>query len=84
MSAQASPPSPALRGRWLLLTRTVWVAVAVAALGSFVISVPARYAQLSHPTAQVRAALSEAGLSAGKYALYNVTLVIIFVSASTP
>jgi hypothetical protein len=80
MSTRVSPPSPALRGRWLQLARTAWVAVAVAALGTFVISVPARYAQLSHPTARVRAALSEAGLSEDGYAFYNVTLDIVFVS----
>ena len=57
-----------------------WVAVAFVALGSFVISVPARYAQLANPTAGVRAALAELGLSAGGYALYNVTLDAVFVS----
>jgi hypothetical protein len=56
------------------------VAVAFVALGSFVISVPARYAQLASPTAGVRAALAELGLSAGGYALYNVTLDAVFVS----
>jgi hypothetical protein len=56
------------------------VAVAFVALGSFVISVPARYAQLANPTAGVRAALAELGLSAGGYALYNVTLDAVFVS----
>jgi hypothetical protein len=80
MSAHASPPSPTLRGHWLLLARAAWVAAAVAALGSFVISVPARYAQLAHPTAEVRAALAEIGLSAGGYALYNVILDTVFVS----
>jgi hypothetical protein len=80
MSSRASPPSPTLRGRWLLLARAAWVAVAVTVLGTFVISVTARYAQLSHPTARVRAALSEMGLSAGGYALYNVTLDTVFVS----
>jgi hypothetical protein len=80
MSTRASPPSPTLRGRWLLLARAAWVAVAVTVLGTFVISVTARYAQLSHPTARVRAALSEVGLSAGGYALYNVTLDTVFVS----
>jgi hypothetical protein len=80
MSSRASPPSPTLRGRWLLLARVAWVAVAVAALGAFVISVPARYAQLAHPTAGGRAALAEMGLSAGGYALYNVTLDTVFVS----
>ncbi len=56
------------------------MAVAFVALGSFVISVPARYAQLANPTAGVRAALAEMGLSAGGYALYNVTLDAVFVS----
>jgi hypothetical protein len=80
MSARASPPLPTLRGRWLILARAVWVAVTVTALGAFVISIPARYAQLSHPTERVRAAILEAGLSAGGYALYNVALDAIFVS----
>jgi hypothetical protein len=75
-----STRTAALRGRWLLLARAAWVAVAVAALGAFVISVSARYAQLAHPTAGVRAALAEMGLSAGGYALYNVTLDTVFVS----
>jgi hypothetical protein len=56
------------------------VAVAVVALGSFAGSVPARYAELARPTAGVRAALAELGLSAGAYALYNVVLDTIFVS----
>ena len=56
------------------------MAVAAVALGQFVISVPARYAQLAHPTAGVRAALVELGLSAGGYALYNVVLDTVFVS----
>ena len=56
------------------------MAVAVVALGQFVISVPARYDQLANPTARVGAALAELGLSTGGYALYNVTLDTIFVS----
>jgi len=64
----------------LLLARAAWVAVAVVALGQFVISVPTRYAELAHPTARVRAALAEVGLSAGGYVLYNVALDAIFVS----
>jgi len=64
----------------LLLARTAWVAVAVVALGQFVISVPARYDQLANPTARVGAALAELGLSTGGYALYNVTLDAVFVS----
>jgi hypothetical protein len=71
---------PALRGRWFLLARAAWVTVAVATLGVFVISVPARYTQLAHPTLGARAALAQMGLSAGGYALYNVTLDTVFVS----
>jgi hypothetical protein len=56
------------------------VAAALGALGQFVISIPARYSQLANPTMGVRAALAELGLSAGGYALYNVTLDAIFVS----
>lgn len=80
MSAHASRSSPTLRGSWLLLARVAWVAAALGALGQFVISVPARYSQLANPTAGVRAALTEFGLSARGYALYNVTLDAIFVS----
>jgi hypothetical protein len=57
-----------------------WVAAALVALGQFVFSVPARYAQLANPSAAVRASLIELGLSAGGYALYNITLDAIFVS----
>jgi hypothetical protein len=56
------------------------VVVAVVALGQFAISVPARYAQLTHPTTGVGAALAEMGLSARGYALYNVGLDTLFVS----
>ena len=80
MSTRASPASLMPRGRWLLLARTVWVAVAVATLGAFAISVPARYAQLAHPSTGVRAALAQMGLSPGGYALYNVVLDTVFVS----
>jgi hypothetical protein len=80
MSAHASLSSPTLRGRWLLLAQVAWVAAAVGALGQFVISIPARYTQLANPTVGARAALAELGLSAGGYALYNVTLDTIFVS----
>jgi hypothetical protein len=69
-----------LRGRWLLSTRVAWVAAAVAALGLFVLSIPARYSQLAYPAPGVRAALTQMGLSPGAFALYNVTLDTIFVS----
>jgi hypothetical protein len=81
--AHLSQPSPTLRGRWLLLARAVWIAVAVTTLGTFLAAVPARYAQLAHPTEAVRAALADIGLSAGTYAFYNVALDTLFVSVFT-
>ena len=80
MSTGASTIAATPRPRWLFLARTAWVAVAVVALGTFAISVPARYTELAHPAAGVRAALDELGLSAGGYALYNVALDTLFVS----
>jgi hypothetical protein len=75
-STRATP-----RGRWLLAARVAWVAVAVATLmGAFASSVPARYAELAHPSENVGDALAELGLSAGAYALYNVALDTLFVS----
>ena len=32
MSAGVPPPLPSLRGRWLLIARAAWVAVAITAL----------------------------------------------------
>ena len=69
------------RRRWLLPARVAWVAIAVATLvGAFASSVPARYAELAHPSENVSDALAELGLSASAYALYNVALDTIFVS----
>jgi hypothetical protein len=80
MSASASPSSTVPRPRWLLVARLAWVAVAVVALGRFVTGVPLRYDQLAQPSAGVRAALAQMGLSPGGYALYNVALDAVFVS----
>ena len=80
MSPSNSPTASSLRGRWLLLARAAWIAVAVATMGTFVAAVPARYAQLAHPTEAARTALAKIGLSAGAYAFYNVGLDTLFVS----
>jgi hypothetical protein len=80
MSTSASSSATTPRPRWLPFARVAWVAVAVAALGGFVTSVPLRYAELAHPAVAVRVALAELGLSASAYALYNVALDTIFVS----
>jgi hypothetical protein len=79
MSTRASS-SATTRPRWLPLARVAWVVVAVVSLGRFVTSVPLRYKELAHPTAGVRAALADVGLSIGGYAFYNVALDTVFVS----
>ena len=80
MSVRTSPSATILRGYWHLSARVTWVALAAATLGVFVISLPARYSQLSRPSESVRAALAEVGLPPEGYALYNVALDAIFVS----
>jgi hypothetical protein len=80
MSARTSPSATTLRGYWLILARVLWVGLAAVTLGAFAFSVPVRYSQLSHPSASVRAALEEMGLSPDGYALYNVGLDAAFIS----
>jgi signal transduction histidine kinase len=63
-----------LRGRPLILARLGWSALAAAALLLFVISLPARYAQLDHPPVDVRTDLARAGLPADVYAAYLTAL----------
>ncbi|HEX5850321.1 MAG TPA: hypothetical protein VFY59_14085, partial [Rubrobacter sp.] len=78
----ASAPTQATPRRLLLLAaRVAWVAIAaITLLGAFASSVPARYAELAHPSENVGEAIAELGLSATAYALYNVALDTIFVS----
>ena len=79
MSSRA-PTQAITRSRWLLPARVAWVVVAIVTLGVFASSVPARFAELAHPSKNVSEALVELGLSASAYALYNVAMDTIFVS----
>jgi hypothetical protein len=45
MNDRASPPATGLFGRWLLLARVAWVAVAITALAIDVFSVPISFEQ---------------------------------------
>jgi hypothetical protein len=91
MSRHASPPIPSsLRGRWLLLARTAWAAVAIAALGIALFSVPSSFEQyrtvctaasevcseraVGQPTPEGVQALRDVGLSVRSYALLNVVI----------
>jgi hypothetical protein len=78
-----------LHGRWLLVARVAWLAIAALTIGLFVFSIPAGYAllrtvctrkpcgpeQLSPEGAE---AIGQLGLSLGWYAAYNTALVVVF------
>jgi signal transduction histidine kinase len=80
-----------LCGRWLVLARVVWVAVAVLAVGLFAAGVPARYAELRAVCADGEECaigrlypedvqtLGDLGFSLGSYAAYTLTLEVGFV-----
>ncbi len=95
MSAHASPPATSsLRGRWLLLGRMVWVAVAITALAIILFSIPSSFEHyrsvcsaasevcseraVGQPTPEGVRALRDMGLSVRSYALFNVVVEKIF------
>jgi hypothetical protein len=90
MSPHATLPPTILRGRWLLLARVAWVAVAVAALAIVLFSVPSSLEHFrsvctaaletcseraeGRPTPEGVRALRDAGLSLSTYAFLNVAV----------
>ena len=100
-SASTQPPVNAqlsgeadthLHGRWLLLTRVVWISIALLALGLSVASIPTSFASLyvlctdapatcsdnGYLTPDYLRALQALGLSLDVFATYLVALVIVF------
>jgi hypothetical protein len=80
-----------LRGRWLLLARGAWVAVAVLAVGLFVASIPAEFALLQIPCPTLRCptgqlppvglqAVEDLGLSPDSFAAYAVAMDVVFAA----
>jgi hypothetical protein len=96
MSPRASPPTTSsVRGRWLLLARIVWVAVAVLTAGVFISGLPSEFARLQAPcttatacawvprlTAENAQQLGELGISVDFFAAYFVALEVAFMSVS--
>jgi hypothetical protein len=94
MIAHTSPPSTNLHGRWLLLARVGWVAVAITVLAIVLFSVPSSFEHyrtvctaasevcsehaVGQPTPEGVRALREMGLSVSSYALFNVVVEKIF------
>src|SRR5215204_5092507 len=92
-SADASLPVR-LRGRWLLLTRVAWIALAALAVGLFIIGIPAEFALLHVPCPTLRCptgqlspsalhALEGLGLSLDSFAAYTVAMDILFAAMCT-
>jgi hypothetical protein len=88
---RAHAPDTRLHGRWLLLTRGVWITLVIFTLGTFFASLPVYLAQLQTPCAGMACALSQKlspgqvgalkgmGLSPGDYAAYIVALTLASV-----
>src|SRR5215208_7888742 len=94
MIAHTSPPNTNLHGRWLLLARVGWVAVAITAFAIDIFSVPSSFEHyrtvctaalevcseraVGQPTPEGVRALQDVGLSVGSYALLNVIIDKVF------
>lgn len=76
-SSHAAAPLE-LHGRALVVARLLWLVLVLQAVVLFALSIPARYNQLSHPPADVRAQVIHAGLSIGFYAVYLTTIGCVF------
>jgi hypothetical protein len=95
MNPRASTPATTLRGRWLVLGRVVWVAVAILTSVVFVSGLPSEFARLRVPcadvascawvprlTAQNARELGELGLSSDLFAVYFVALEVALMAVS--
>jgi hypothetical protein len=96
MRTSASPTAtPSLRGRWLLLARVGWVAVAILTAVVFVSGLPSEFARLRAPcteatscawvprlTAPDARQLAELGISVDLFAAYFDALEVAFVAVS--
>ena len=93
MSTRASQPPPSLSGRWLLLARVAWVAVASTVIGLHVAAIPNAYAHNINnlnsdrlTTGQVRL-FQDLVLSPEFYAAYTLALpvgtMLVFAATAT-
>jgi hypothetical protein len=93
MSTRASQPPPSLSGRWLLLARVAWVAVASTVIGLHVAAIPYAYAHNINTlnsnrltTGQVRI-FQDLVLSPEFYAAYSLALpvgtMLVFTATAT-
>ena len=94
-NTRASPPATTLHGRWLVLARVAWVAVAVLTAGVFVVGIPSEFARLQAPCTDALSCvwvprlsehnareLGELGLSTELFAAYFVAAEVAFMAVS--
>jgi hypothetical protein len=92
-NSRASPPATTLRGRWLIIARVAWVAVAVLTVGVFIVGIPGEFARLQAPctgglscvwlphlSAHNAQQLGELGLSTDLFAAYFVAVEVAFMA----
>jgi hypothetical protein len=95
MSARVSTPSTTLRGRWLIVCRMAWVAVAILTTVVFVSGLPSEFARLRVPCADVASCawiprltagdareLGKVGLPSDFFAAYFVALEVALMAVS--
>src|SRR5690242_8381362 len=94
MNRSAAPPSQTgsaearLRGRWLLIARVAWLAIATFCLVVYILGIPLNYADFGKvctvqpcdqdPTPDSLARFHAAGLTLGFYSAYTGTVVVIY------
>jgi hypothetical protein len=91
MDTHASSDGATLSGRWLLVARVTWMAVALLTVGLLVFIIPGEFARLQSPcssavscnwllrlTAENARALGKLGLSVNFFAAYFVSLEALF------
>ncbi len=82
ITPHASPPATTLRGRWLLLARVAWVALAAIVIGLHVAGIPYAYARtisslhLDRLTTEQVRVFENLGLTPEFYAAYTVALPV--------
>jgi hypothetical protein len=95
MSTRASTSSTTLRGRWLVIGRIAWVAVAILTAVVFVSGLPSEFARLRVPCADVASCawvprltadnareLRQLGLPSDFFAVYFVALEVALMAVS--
>jgi hypothetical protein len=88
-------PSTTLRGRWLIIARVAWVAVAVFTAGVFVVGIPSEFVRLQTPctgalsyvwvprlSAHNAQELGELGFATDLLAAYFVAVEVAFMAVS--